>query len=100
MPAQNTENAEVEPVSGASVWDLIKRTAASWNEINAPRLGAALSYYTVMSLAPLLVVAIGIAAIAFGRQAVEGQIVWQIQDLVGPEGGKAIQSMLASASKP
>ncbi len=84
----------------SSVWDLIKRTAASWSEINAPRLGAALSYYTMMSLAPLLVVVIGVAAMAFGRKAVEGQIVWQIQDLVGADGGRAIQSLLTSASKP
>jgi membrane protein len=91
---------EVEPVSTHSVWDLIKQTASNWNEIDAPRLGAALAFYTMMSLAPLLVVSIGIAALAFGREAASGQIVWQIQDLVGTEGGKAIQSMLASASKP
>src|SRR4029077_14211284 len=81
-------------------WGLIKQTASSWNEIDAPRLGAALAFYTMMSMAPLLVVSIGVGALAFGRQAVSGQIVWQIQDLVGAEGGKAIQSMLASASKP
>jgi membrane protein len=91
---------EVEPVSTHSVWGLIKQTASSWNEIDAPRLGAALAFYTMMSVAPLLVVSIGVAALAFGRQAASGQIVWQIQDLVGTEGGKAIQSMLASASKP
>ncbi|PWU07719.1 MAG: ribonuclease BN [Terriglobia bacterium] len=95
-----TEEPGVKPVSTASVWDLIKRTVANWNKINAPRLGAALSFYTMMSLAPLLVVAIGIAALVFGRQAVEGQIVWQIQDLVGEQGARAIQSMLAAASKP
>jgi membrane protein len=91
---------EVEPVSIRSVWDLIKQTACNWNEINAPRLGAALAFYTMISVAPLLVVSVGVAALAFGRQAASGQIVWQIQDLVGPEGGKAIQSMLASAGKP
>jgi membrane protein len=91
---------EVEPVSTHSVWDLIKQTASNWNEIDAPRLGAALAFYTMMSVAPLLVVSIGIAALAFGREAASGQIVWQIQNLVGTEGGKAIQSLLASASKP
>jgi membrane protein len=91
---------EVEPLGIHSVWSLIKQTASSWNDINAPRLGAALAFYTMMSVAPLLVVSIGVAALAFGRQAASGQIVWQIQDLVGTEGGKAIQSMLASADKP
>jgi membrane protein len=65
---------EVEPVSIRSVWDLIKQTACSWNEIDAPRLGAALAFYTMISVAPLLVVSVGVAALAFGRQAASGHI--------------------------
>ena len=82
-----------------SIWELLKGTVSSWNEIKAPRLGAALSFYTMMSLAPLLVVAIAIAGFVFGRQAAEGQIVWQIQDLVGTQGGEAIQTLLQHAGK-
>jgi membrane protein len=86
---------EVEPVTLHSIWDLIKRTASSWNEINAPRLGAALAYYTMLSVAPLLVLSIAIAGLVFGPKAAQDQIAYQIQNVVGPEGGEAIQSLLA-----
>jgi len=66
----------------------------------APRLGAALAYYTVFSLAPLLVIAIGIAGLIFGREAAQGQITAQVENLVGQQGGQAIQTMVESASKP
>src|SRR5438105_3072177 len=65
-----------------------------------PRLGAALAYYTVFSLAPLLVIAIGLAGLVFGKEAAQGQIGAQIQNLVGEQGGKAVQAMVESASKP
>jgi len=66
----------------------------------APRLGAALAYYTVFSIAPLLVIAIGIAGLIFGREAAQGMIASQIAHLVGEQGGEAIQTMVASANKP
>ncbi len=83
-----------------SLRTLVKDLFSEFFEKNAPRLGAALAYYTVFSMAPLLVVVIAIAGLAFGRAAVEGQIVWQIQSLVGSEGAKAIQSLLAATQKP
>src|SRR5207244_5043577 len=84
---------EPPPVTTNSVWGLLKETLARWSDINAPRLGAALAYYTLLSIAPLLVVVVGIAGMAFGAAAAQNQIVWQIQDLVGPEGAAAIQSL-------
>jgi membrane protein len=83
-----------------SIFELVRETFNQWNGDNAPRLGAALAYYAVFSLAPLLIVVIGVAGLAFGRQAAQGQIVWQIQDLVGREGAAAIQKMLESARTP
>jgi membrane protein len=81
-----------------SVWKLVKKTVSSWSDLNAPHLGAALSFYTMLSMAPLLVISIGIAGLAFGRQAAQGQILWQIQNLVGPAGAKAIQTILQNVS--
>jgi membrane protein len=63
-------------------------------------MGAALAYYTIFSLAPLLIIAIAIAGLAFGMQAAQGEITRQIQGLIGPEGAHAIQAMLQSAHKP
>jgi len=79
---------------------LIKETVVGWNDDNVPRLGAALAFYTLLSLAPLLVVVVAIAGIAYGKQAAQGQLFWQIRDLVGPEGARAIQGVLEGAYKP
>jgi membrane protein len=95
-----TVQPECEPVTRQSLKELLTAVVSKWSEINAPRQGAALSFYTMLSIAPLLVVSIAIAGMAFGEQAARGQIVWQIQNLVGREGGQAIQAMLEHARRP
>src|SRR5688500_16274622 len=82
------------------VLTMVKEAFADWNEDNAPRLGAALSYYTAFSLAPLLVISIAIAGLVFGHEAAQGQIVAQIQGLMGKVGAEAVQTMLEAARKP
>lgn len=94
-----TAGAGVEPLTAWSIKNLIAETVSGWSEINAPRLGAALAFYTTLSMAPLLVVSIGIAGLIFGRQAAQGHIVYQIQSLVGQEGGAAIQALLLETHK-
>jgi membrane protein len=91
---------EVEPICCKSLWDLVKETASSWDKINAPRLGAALAFYTLLSVAPLIVVCIAIAGMIFGHEAATGQIRYQIQNMVGNEGGKVLESLLENAYKP
>jgi membrane protein len=71
-----------------------------WNKDNASRLGASLSFYTVLSLAPLLVVILSIASLAYGRQAAEGQLMWQISGMVGQRGAEVIQAILQSVHHP
>ena len=71
---------------------------ASWDD-NVPRLGASLAYYTLFAIAPVLLVAIAIAGLAFGAEAVRGEIVGQIDQLVGREGAQAVQSLLEGASQ-
>ena len=77
---------------------VIKQTASEWSEDKVPRLSAALSYYTIFSLAPLLLIAISVAGLVFGEEAARGQIVGQIQQMVGKTGAEAIQGMLESAN--
>ncbi len=79
---------------------LIKGTFAEWKEDNVPVLAAALAYYTVFSLAPLLLIAIAIAGAVFGEEAARGELVRQIQGLVGKEGAEAVQAMIQNADKP
>ncbi|HEV8253985.1 MAG TPA: YihY/virulence factor BrkB family protein [Vicinamibacteria bacterium] len=87
-------------MSGKDVISMLKAAAADWKEDNAPRLGAALSYYTIFSLAPLLLIAIAIAGLVFGEQAARGQIVAEIGGLLGRTGAEAIQAMLENAREP
>lgn len=67
-------------------------------EDQAPTLGAALAYYTVFSLAPLLIIAIAIAGLVLGQEAAQGQIFEQLRGLLGEESGKAMQTMVQNAS--
>ena len=78
-------------------WTLLKQTASRWSDHNTPRLGAALAYYTVLSMAPLLVVAVAIAGLLFGEKAARGEIVNQVSTLVGGEIGRIIQDLLKAA---
>src|SRR5512135_1233788 len=81
-------------------WGLLKEAGREWLEDRAPRLGAALAYYTALSIAPLLVIAIFIAGIVFGKEAAQRYLLGQIRDLVGVQGGEAIETMLAHANQP
>ncbi len=67
---------------------------------NAPSLGAALAYYTIFSLAPVLIVVIAVAGLVFGREAAEGEILRELQALVGPAGAATIQTIIQRVSQP
>jgi membrane protein len=81
-------------MTGRVLWELTKSTFHEWNEDKAPRLGAALAYYSVFSIAPLLIVAIGVAGLVFGEQAARGEIIEQIETTVGQPGAQALQDVL------
>jgi membrane protein len=83
-------------VAGSFMGELFEE----WSKDDALSLGAALAYYTIFSMAPLLVLVIAIAGLVFGRAAAEGQVVTQIQDAIGPAGAKTIEEMIARASRP
>jgi membrane protein len=87
-------------VTAGGLWTVLKRALVGWWGDNVPRMGAALAYYTLFSLAPILIVAIAIAGLAFGREAVRGEIVGQIDGLVGHQGAQAVQGMLEGAARP
>jgi membrane protein len=84
----------------ATSWKLLKQTGTEWVEDKVPQLSAALAFYTALSIAPLLVISLGIAAAVFGQDAAQGEIQTQMGSLVGDEGAKAIEQMIASADKP
>lgn len=79
---------------------LLKETASEWLEDKATRLAAALAYYTIFSLAPLLVIAIGVAGLVFGHDVAGKQVIGQVQSAMGEQAGKAVGDMVNSASQP
>lgn len=82
-----------------SGFQMLKETFREWKEDEALQLGAALAYYTIFSIAPMLLVVISVAGLVWEREAVQGQIVQQAQGLVGRDGAEAIQTMVVNAGK-
>jgi membrane protein len=84
-----------------SIWQFLKTTINEWVEAEPFQLAAALSYYTLFSLAPLLLIAIGVAGLVFGREAAQNEIVETLQGMIGQDSAKAVQEMIqASNEKP
>ncbi len=79
---------------------LLRSAGESWLDNNATRLAAAVAFYSILSLAPLLILAVSIAGLAFGEEAARGELVGQMKNLVGEEGAKVIQTALVEANKP
>ena len=84
----------------ATAWSLARETFACWSQDHAASMGAALAYYTMFSIAPLLLSVISVAGLVFGREAARGEILGQLQSLMGTEGARAVQALLASANRP
>jgi membrane protein len=80
-------------------WGLLRDAALRWIDHKAARLGAALAYYSVFSIGPLMLIAIAVAGLFFGPDAVRGQVSAQLAGLLGEPGAKAVETMLAGASQ-
>jgi membrane protein len=78
---------------------LLKRSFSDWSDDNAPRLGAALAFYTILSISPLVILVLAIVSLVFDRSSAQGHLLSQVQATIGPEGRDAVQAMLASGQK-
>ena len=74
-------------------WGLFKQVASSWLDDYVPSMGAALAYYTMFSLAPLLLIVVSVAGLVFGEDAARGEIQAQLQELMGEQGAGAVQGL-------
>ena len=83
-----------------TAWALARETLKSWSDDYASSMGAALAYYTMFSIAPLLLIVISVAGLFFGEQAARGEILDQLQGLMGDDGAHAVQALLASVNHP
>src|ERR1700688_1046571 len=96
-----TKGSEKSPTSLLkTVGALLRQACAAWLDDDAPTLGAALAFYTLFSLAPVLIVAVSVAGFAFGEKAAQGEIVRQFQGLMGVLGTNAIETILQSTNRP
>jgi membrane protein len=84
----------------ASLYALCRHAVSAWIDDYAPSMGAALAYYTLFSIAPLLLIVISIAGLVFGPDAARGQIFAELRDLMGEDGAAAAQALLQSVNKP
>lgn len=84
-------------LSRSEAFELLKNTASEWSGHNAPRLGAALAYYTLLSIAPLVILIVAICGLAFDKNTAEHQLLDQVHSMVGPSAAKAMQSVLDNA---
>ncbi|RYF82624.1 MAG: YihY/virulence factor BrkB family protein [Comamonadaceae bacterium] len=82
------------------LFNLCKKAVQAWSDDYAPSMGAAISYYTMFSIAPLLLIVIAVAGYLFGEEAVRGEIVEQLGGLMGKDAAAGVQALLANASQP
>jgi membrane protein len=87
------QNASPRPP--ASWVGVIKQTFIEWNAHGAPRLGAALAFYSVLSIGPLLLIAISVAGLAFGHDRASAYLISEMRTLLGPDGAKAVEDILS-----
>jgi len=87
-------------MSPKTAWSLARETMTSWSDDYASSMGAALAYYTMFSIAPLLLIVISVAGLFFGEQAARGEILDQLESLMGADGAQAVQALLASVNQP
>ena len=82
------------------IWRIVKQAFKGWSDDKAASMGAALSYYTVFSIAPLLLIVISVAGLVFGEEAARGAIVGQLQGLMGEQSAQTIESVVEATNKP
>ena len=82
------------------MWPLVKMSVVSWRQDHASSMGAALAYYTLFSIAPVLIIVIAVAGFFLGAEAASGEIVIQLRGLLGDDGAAAVEGLIESASEP
>lgn len=82
------------------LWSTLKQAFSAWSAHEAPRFGAALSFYSVVSLAPLVILVIAIASLVIGHSAARDHIISEVRILIGPNGAEAVQTVIEHSKEP
>ena len=83
-----------------NIWSILRETIAAWSAHEAPQLGAALAFYSILSLAPLLILVLAMVGLAFGQSGAQSQIIGQIESMIGKDGGDAVRAIIEHAHRP
>jgi membrane protein len=83
-----------------NLWTILRRTFSAWSDHNAMRLSAAMAFYAILSLAPMVVFAILLVGLVFGHSAAQQEIIGQVQYAVGTDGANAVRGILETPQKP
>jgi membrane protein len=83
-----------------TTWTILRQTFHAWDDHEAPRLGAALAFYTTLSLAPLVVLLTAIVGLIAGHSTAENQLLTQVESTIGPQGADLVKEMIKTAEKP
>lgn len=87
---------QVANMNATALWPVLRQTISAWNEDEAPRLGAALAFYTILSLAPLVILAMGIFGLILGSEKAQIQLLNQVESTIGREGSETFKAMIES----
>ena len=79
---------------------VFRQASSEWINDNAPRLGASVAFYTLLSLAPVIVIAVAVAAVVYGQDAAQGRLASEIRGVAGPEVARTIQEIIRGAYQP
>lgn len=93
-------NFYLSMVTGKAILELLKTTANCWSERNAPRLGAALAFYMLLSMAPLLILVVAICGLVFSESSAQQQVLDQVRAIAGTAGEKTVSMLIANAHRP
>ena len=101
IPANKAAESESEPKAiEPGLWRAMKSAASDWSEHKSAKAGAAIAYYSIFSIGPLIVVVTSIAALIFGREGVQREVTDAIRGLLGDQGAQSVNTMLTAAGKP
>ena len=87
-------------MSGKEIFPLLKMTATRWSDHNAPRLGASLAFYMLLSMAPLLILIVAIVGLVFSESSAQQQVLAQVRSISGSAGEKTVSMLIENAHRP
>jgi membrane protein len=83
-----------------ALWEIVREASEAWLDDRAPRIGAAIAFFTALSLAPILVIALVIAGLVYGEEAARGEVASQLAGLVGEEAATTVEGAVATSRAP